>query len=496
MRLFLAGVLLALTACASTAQSQGDIAAFGASEADVFDGAPVDGADVGSTQLDAGAAPGSASAAGGTGRGGAAGSPGGASRQATAAAGPISGPGFTKDEIYIGYLTWNDVSNAGTAIGYAVDYGDQEAIAQAIADDINARGGIAGRKVVMVFHDYPTGDLLADGAAADQAACSRFVDDRRVFAAIAVTGPQSEVLPQCLYDHQVTLVANDNIPYPRQWFQQWAPFIYSTANPMTERLVPVWMQRSAALGYFNGWNTTTGAPGTAPVKVGVVRADAPTGVLFRDIVDASLKKFGLGVARDYALSSAFDANGMSTAAFQFRSDGITHVILESLFSILFPQAAESQQFRPRYTFTTANAPLLVQSATPPQQLRGTVGVGYFASYDVDSNVDPGDPSPAAAHCRKIQRAAGNDPNQRESWNLQVKACDAFALIAEAARLQGLGTRTIADGAARIPSLQPAGAFAITFGPGRQDGPGAVRDIAYDSACECFKFVSTTNHPLN
>src|SRR5687768_14081130 len=42
---------------------------------------------------------------------------------------PSSGRGFDEDEIRIGYLTWNEVSSAGSAIGYAVDYGDQEAIA-------------------------------------------------------------------------------------------------------------------------------------------------------------------------------------------------------------------------------------------------------------------------------------------------------------------------------------------------------------------------------
>ena len=36
---------------------------------------------------------------------------------------------------------------------------------------------------------------------------------------------------------------------------------------------------------------------------------------------------------------------------------------------------------------------------------------------------------------------------------------------------------------------------ITFGPNRPDGPGAVRDTAYDMDCECFVFTSPTNHPL-
>lgn len=491
LRVLVAGGFVVLAACGSTAEHRG--AATSARFADPASGQ----APTATTSLDGStgtASTGRTDAASAT----AAGSvdPADGAHAAPTAAGqvatPATGPGFTEDEIYIGYLTWNDVSTAGSAIGYAVDYGDQERIGQAVADDLNARGGIAGRKVVLVFYDYPTTE---DGAAADQAACTKFTQDQRVFAVVAVTGPSSDVLPQCLHDNQITLVANDNIPYPRQWFEQWAPYIYSTANPMTERLVPVWLRRADAQGYFAGWDTAAAAPGPAPVRVGVIRADAETGELFRDTVGATLAELGHEITRDYALNSAFDAGGMNSAVLQFRSDGITHVVVESLFLVLFPQTAESQGYRPRYTITTANAPVLLQSATPPQQLRGAVGVGYFPSYDVDNAQDPGDPSPAADHCRQIHRTAGNDPDQRESWNLQTKACDAFSLIAEAAKVAGLQPRTIADGAARITSIPPAGTFDVTFGPGRQDGPGAVRDLAYDEGCECFAFVSDVNHPL-
>lgn len=492
-------VAVLLAACGSRAQGDADQAALAGGDA-ALRGPAVLGrvASAPGTESIGTTAAGSGGGASVPAGGGSAASPGdaaGGGEAAAADAGPQTGRGFTEDTVRIGYLTWNDVSNAGSAVGYAVDYGDQERIATAIADDLNARGGIAGRKVEVVFYDYPTGEILTNGAASDQAACSKFVEDQPVFAVIAVTGPQTEVLPQCLYDNQVTLVANDNIPYPRKYFEQWRGFFISTANPVTERLMPVWMQRSDAVGYFSGWDTAAGRPGPAPVKVGVLRSNSEAGELFRDILDASLKDLGHQVDSDYALDSVFDTNGMNSAVLQFRSEGITHVIVESLFLLLFPQAAESQRYRPRYTVTTANAPLLIQSATPVEQLRGAVGVGYFPSYDVDNSNDPGDPSPYAAHCRDLQRAAGNNPDQRESWNLQAKACDAFALIAEAVRLGGLQPTGISDGAARIQSLPPAGAFAITFGPGRQDGPGAVRDVGYDVECECFVFTGAVNHPL-
>jgi hypothetical protein len=418
-----------------------------------------------------------------------------AAADASAARLPASGRGFDEDEIRIGYLTWKEVSSAGSAVGYAVDYGDQEAIANAIVEDLNRRGGIAGRKVVPVFYDYRTSDILASPEAADQAACTRMTEDDTVFAVVAVTGVLGEVLPQCLAEHDTPLIVNNNIPFPREAFERWSPYFFSTASPMTERFVPVWFQRAAAAGYFEPWDTTAGGPGKAPVKVGLLITNGEGGRLFADLVTAELQRLGYEVAVTYEVSDAFDTEGMQSAVLQFRGNGVTHVIPESLLLLLFPQSAESQHYRPRYAVSTAAAPLLVQSATPPEQLNGALGVGYFPSYDVDNAQDPGDPSPAAAHCREIQRAAGNDTNQRESWNLMGKACDGFAYLSAAVDAVGLRNDAIALGTPQLTSLEATGTFHIAFGPGRPDGVGAVRDLGYDATCECFAYLSAENHPL-
>ena len=424
---------------------------------------------------------------------------GGARTAVTAGAGgsegPATGRGFTEDEIRIGYLTWKEVSSAGSAVGYAVDYGDQEAIANAIIDDLNARGGIAGRTVVPVFYDYRTSDILASPEAADQAACTTMTEDTTVFAVVAVTGVLGEVLPDCLAQHQTPLIINNNLPFPREAFDRWSPYFFSTASPMSERFVPVWFERAQAAGYFDGWDTSAGAPGVAPTKIGLLITNSEGGRLFAELVTDALARLGHEVAATQEVNDSFDTNGMNSAVLQFRSAGVTHVVPESLLLLLFPQSAESQRYRPRYAISTASAPLLVQSATPAEQLAGALGVGFFPSYDVDNGQDPGDPSPAAARCRELQQAAGNDPGQRESWNLMGKACDGFAYVAAAVEAVGLRDSAIADGTPLITSLQSAGTFEIVFGPGRPDGVGAVRDLGYDLSCECFAYLNAQNHPL-
>jgi hypothetical protein len=197
----------------------------------------------------------------------------------------------------------------------------------------------------------------------------------------------------------------------------------------------------------------------------------------------------------YKIRDPFDQSGLNSAVLRFRSEGVTHVIPDGLNLLLFPQTAESQSFRPRYAISTASAPILIQSAAPPEQMAGALGVGYFPSYDVQTPDDPGDISPAAAHCREVQKAAGGDTDQRESWNLMSKACDGFAFVAAAIERGGLTAQGVWQGAQAMGSMPPVGTFAITFGGGRSDGPAAVRDLGYVAECSCFRFVGQTNQPM-
>jgi ABC-type branched-subunit amino acid transport system substrate-binding protein len=501
-----AALALVATACASTvdprhsqtatAPASGALSPASGSTPGAVGRGTATGATTGSDPAGAATSAGSAPATNG---GGAPSTGAGASAGGTTAGaadtGPATGRGFDEDTLYIGYLTWKEVSTAGGAVGYAVDYGDQEAIGRAVAKAINDAGGIAGRTVELVFYDYKTSEILSNPQQADQAACSQLTEDRPVFAVVAVTGILTEVLPECLKQHDTPIVANTNVPYLKQAFDDYRRYFYSTASPMTERFLPVWLQAARDAGYFESWDTNAGAPGVAPVKAGILTSDSEAGDIFTQLVTAELESQGVEVASTYALASPFDSNGINSAVLQFRSAGVTHVVPESLNLLLFPQAAESQRYRPRYAISTASAPILIESAAPKEQLAGALGVGYFPSYDVGTAHDPGDPSPAAAHCREIQEAAGQDTDQRESWNLMGKACDGFAFVATAIANGGLSTEGVWQGAQAIQSLPPAGAFAITFAGGRSDGPAAVRDLGFDTACGCFTFISTTNRPL-
>lgn len=412
-------------------------------------------------------------------------------------AGPVSGPatgrGFTRTELYIGYTTWKDVSRFGATVGVeGTEPFDQELVAKAIVDDINARGGILGRKVVPVFYDYQTADL-ANPSAGDQAACTRFTEDRPVFAVVATVGPTTDVLPECLAKHKVPIIANDNIPRPQALFERLAPYFYATASPTMENFVRGVVPRAVANGWLGGWNTTTGQPGNAPVKVGLLVTDSPAGELFTKLVTDELKRAGVKDFVTFA-ASPIDASQMQAAVIQFAGQGVTHVVPEALNLLLFPQAAESQRYRPRYLASTASALLLVQATAPPQQMNGALGAGYFPPYDVDNAHDPGDVSPWEVHCREVQRKSGGNPDQRNAFVAMGKACDGFRFLEVALARSGLTPEGLRRATANL-SFEPAGAFAVAFPGNRLDGVAAVRDIGYKVEDGAFYFLTRTNHPM-
>ena len=84
---------------------------------------------------------------------------------------------MTKDKIKIG-VTYVDLA-AVRATGIKLDHGDYEKAFQTVIDDINAKGGINGRKIVPVF--APINPIGTDPA---QAACVKLTEDEKVFAVI------------------------------------------------------------------------------------------------------------------------------------------------------------------------------------------------------------------------------------------------------------------------------------------------------------------------
>jgi ABC-type branched-subunit amino acid transport system substrate-binding protein len=118
-----------------------------------------------------------------------------------------SAPGVTASTIKLAYpnIDWAKLKSSG--INVAVDHGDDDKILKALVDDINAKGGVAGRKLDVEVVKYDTLN-----PATGESACVKMTEDDKVFAVIhPFQGPLMSV-NTCITDHKTVLVGGDPDP--------------------------------------------------------------------------------------------------------------------------------------------------------------------------------------------------------------------------------------------------------------------------------------------
>lgn len=433
----------------------------------------------------------------------AAGGPAGPAVGSRGTAGPLaparrtSGFGFNARQIRVGVAYNGQLSQqmgaAGAAGGGAV-LGNQKNQVEALVRDINARGGIAGRKLVAVYYD--TKGEQNNISATSQAACAAWTEDNSVFAAMTFVAELSnDTLYSCLAKRGVvfTPLAGEAVAT----YRRFTPYLWTPTSPSADRVGPAWVQRLAAQQYFTGWNTMLGGPGKTPVKVGLLLGngarDGQPSVdrALERTLTAEASRRGIQVIDTFNMTTIDQG---SAAVLRFKNAGITHVIGD--FSIaLFAQAAESQRYRPRYGISSLSGGVALPLYVPSVQLNGTLGIGWSPQGDVDSAQDPGDVSSAEPRCRKIMQAAGEPTDSRLAWFVMAFACDTFSFFDRAIEASGLNPANLPSAAAGFGALPAAFTFGISFPGGRNDGVAYVRDVAYRNDCSCFTYVDKTNRAI-
>lgn len=417
---------------------------------------------------------------------------------AVSGSGPVSGRGFTAKEILIGVATQGDSSSYSKSLGTPVEFGDAKAQMNAVAEDINKQGGILGRKIRLVFHDDNAATSSADPNTGAQAACETWTQDNKVFAVLNnVALINNEVLFSCLAKYGTPLLFSEATPHAAALYRKYAPYLYAPATITVDRMIPVLLDRLKVNRYFDGWDTTLGGPSkTAKTKVGIFYYESKSDfVQLGKVLQRELTKRGyppvVATASGRQDSTSSD---MARIALRFKQEGVTHVIAYGILN--FGTAAQNQNYYPRYGLSTYDVPSLVQVVQPSTQLRGAMGIGWAPQIDVDAAQDPGDVSAAQTQCRKLMQDAGQDMSNRLTFYAASIFCDIFRLLQQSTSRGGqLTEQAVQQGVASLGgSFQSAITFGSRFGPGLYDGTSAVRDLAYDQGCSCFKYPSKTNRP--
>src|SRR5207248_3290314 len=151
--------------------------------------------------------------------------------------------------------------------------------ASAVADDINAHGGVLGRQLKLRFDDIKTLDAAENGPTVAQSVCTHFTQDAPVIA-VWTLSTQLDQVPSfraCLAQRHVPFFTAAARAISDQEMRSLAPYYYHTLMVSWDALAPVLVRRLQAQGWLGGWNSTLGQPASAHATIGILVDSTPEG---------------------------------------------------------------------------------------------------------------------------------------------------------------------------------------------------------------------------
>jgi hypothetical protein len=420
--------------------------------------------------------------------------PGGSTGLTAKPSAELNGPGVTDTTITFGVTYATDTAQANAAAGASdVDGGDIRRYYDAMVDEVNRTGGVAGRKLVANYYETST---TSSETADNQrlAACEHWVNDVKAFAWLDAT---SEAARACAEQHGLLSLSGGGNAVKRTFVRY--PHYLEPAGIALETYEGGTVSGLAKTDYY----------GTAPV-IGIVTWDDPS---FRTAVEhgmvPELTKLGLkakvisyvDVAQAYSGVGSTSAS-ISNAILRFRREGVTHVFvadgpsgvcLGACLTVLWLRGAASQRYYPRYGLNDLNSPQAGIDAKlwGPDDLRGSRA---FTVGDFDDASDAGvTKNPSRLRCLAIMKRHGMVPGGNLSvQGAMLQACGNVSFLRAV-----LGTargpvnrdRFVALAEGLGSTFRAPQTYRTELGPGRHYGAAGFRRMALDDACGCFVYLS-------
>lgn len=409
-----------------------------------------------------------------------------------------SAPGVTATTIALGLFDPQGWAGACATVGAQCPGIDFQRAWQALVDDTNRRGGIAGRKVQPVYHQY---SVASDNWVQEsQEACADWTQDRPVFAALSglgsVSAGNSENFLACMEAGGAAVINGNslNVKFDDRVFRRYphhvAPFAMDLNTQATTLVDGLVKQK-----YFG-----------KDARLGLIIFDEPYWdyATERSLIPA-LRRHRLELASIARLHSpqglsevAQTANDANNASLKFKSEGVTHAMMldyNGLASFFFMQAAENQQYRPRYGLTSQSFGAFTADALggdAKDQLHGTRIVGWSPAADVRAEDEPPFVHDGnRKRCYEVMRRGGVQTQNRESQRVVLEMCDTIWITK--AIIEAGGERITDDslisGIDRLQSsFVPASTFAARVTAEVRDGVAAVAPLSFLDECSCFRYI--------
>ncbi len=409
----------------------------------------------------------------------------------TTAAQPPTGPvqpgstapagGGSHEPIKLGALTATGAAKYQQTLGVSGATGDQTAMTKAVVDDINAHGGIGGRRIELLTYDLDAAAFSANASQAMQTACTYFTQDHKVAALASYVALAPESFYACLAKAHLPVVSPDE-GVSADFFTRYLDSLYMPSAPNYTRL----LTDSVDALWQAGWLSATS-------RVGVVGYDTNDvhSIVDKGLVPA-LHRHGLKL--DAGLFTAADSSGASDyngGVLKFKAQGIDRVFFAPGGQpYYFALAASSQGYRPHYELSSLEYPTTLTANLPASQLSGSMGVGWSPYFDLPSSAWSSVVTPGIAQCRRAMAPAAQDFSSGTTLGIAAWICDEWfflrAVLTSAAVTDDVTFRRAAE--ALGGSFRSASTFRTALGAGRtHDGAAAYRLLAFDDACSCYRY---------
>ncbi len=387
---------------------------------------------------------------------------GAAGSASAAAAEGQSGPGVTAKTIKVG-ITYPDVAAIKNLIN--VDPGNYPDAYNALIKQINAHGGVGGRKIVPVY--APVDPLGTAGAAT---ACSHLTQDEKVFVAMGFFQQVDTACYVQVHDTPIigaSLSASQSAAARAPWF--------NTLISDSE-LVPKEMAIFKHEGVFTG------------KKVGVVATSADTVELA--LVSSALKKLNVHVVQT-AVNSVPDTDTAAqvadygTIAQKFESDGVDLVVAVGNSGNGWPSGLQNNQstYHPRFIatdYTDLDAYVSNKAGYTQAILKDVLTAGSIPPPNVAWN-DPAMKSCVATIKKAYPSDNINSPvtatqTTPVTYTAPEVACQQLALFQAIVKGAGktLNNSTFLHGGQTLTHIDiPGGGGTFNYSGGHNDGNGPV-----------------------
>lgn len=383
--------------------------------------------------------------------------------------------GVTADAIRVGVLI-GEVGGAA-AVGMdlsSFDAGTEQKAWQGYVDEVNSRGGINGRKLILEVKRF---DVVAGQA---DAACAYLTQDKKVFAVFNMGFFWTEQV-LCVTEKNRTPLLKGDPESGDDIFRRSRGYLSSTVASY-DRQARNLAHEAAKAGALNG------------KKIGIV-ARSMDGKLAQAVA-SGLEAEGHSVTHVSML-----ANEEGTAQSQIATEvremkdkevGAVFMVTSPRLHANFVQAAEGQLFRPQYLVSDIfGATEDVTAQSMPSSYNGALGFSMVRSGEGAAGLPE---APVDRTCRETFERRANDTlahDDDDKRYVVLAACDVVARFEAAATLAGpnLTRDGLTAAITRLGVRPTANTGGGSYGPNKTDAADYVRTKRFDFSCTCYRLDS-------